>query len=79
MSISNNTQYVVVGFLCECENIKNYGNNAWVEVTGEIKKGSYHGSDMPILQVETINRVEKPKEEFVPEPDKNYIPTSSIL
>ncbi len=78
MIISSDFQSVVVGFLCECENGKDFENDAWVNLTGEITKGDYHGS-MPIIKVTNIERVEKPSEEFVYPPDESYIPTSEVL
>ena len=50
MIVSSNSQSVVVGFLCECDNAKNFTDNSWVKVTGIIVKGDYHG-DMPIVKV----------------------------
>lgn len=79
MLTSSKQEYVIVGFLCECSNSKDYANNAWVEITGEIRKGSYHGSDMPYIQVTNINTTQKPNEEFVNPPDNTYIPTSSMI
>lgn len=78
MVISSNFQSVVVGFLCEYENGKDFEDNSWVELTGEIVKGDYHG-DMPIVRVTEIRKVDKPTEEFVYPPDESYIPTSGIL
>lgn len=78
MIISSDFQSVVVGFLCECENSKDFENDTWVELTGEIIKGDYHG-DMPIVKVTDIRKVDKPNEEFVYPPDESYIPTSGLL
>ena len=78
MVISSDLQTVVVGFLCECENAKNYEDNSWVEITGEITKGDYHG-DMPILKVTEIKKIDNPKEELVYPPDESYIPTTGIV
>ncbi len=78
MIISSDFQSVVVGFLCECENSKDFEDGTWVELTGEITKGNYHG-DMPIIQVTEIKRVDKPNDEFVYPPDESYIPTSGLL
>lgn len=78
MIISSDFQYVVVGFLCECDNAKDFADNDWVEITGEITKGDYHG-DMPIVRITEINKVDKPNEEFVYPPDESYIPTSNEL
>ena len=78
MVISSDFQTVVVGFLCEHDTAKSYENHAWVEVTGEIIKGDYHG-DMPIIKVTNIQRANKPNEELVYPPDESYIPTSGII
>lgn len=79
MIINSNYQSVVVGFLCEYENAKDFENDSWVNVTGEIIKGDYHG-DMPIIKITDIKKVDKPtQDEYVYPPDDNYIPTNSLL
>ena len=78
MIISSDFQYVIVGFLCEWKNAKDFKDESWVELTGEITKGDYHG-DMPIVKVTEIKNVDKPSEEYVYPPDESYIPTSDIL
>ena len=78
MLISSDSQFLVVGFLSEYVDAKNFTNDTWVTVTGEIEKGNYHG-DMPILKVIDIQQSEKPAEEYVYPPDESYIPTSGIL
>ena len=78
MIVSSNSQTVVVGFLCECNNAKDFENDSWVNVTGEIIKGDYHG-DMPIIKIINIEHTEKPSEEYVYPPDDSYIPTAGIL
>lgn len=78
MIISSDFQSVVVGFLCECDNAKDFEDGSWVELTGEITKGNYHG-DMPIVKVTEIKKIDKPNEEFVYPPDESYIPTSGLL
>lgn len=78
MIVSSDFQSVVVGFLCECENAKDFEDNTWIEITGKIVKSDYHG-DMPIVKVTEITRVDKPSEEFVYPPDESYIPTSGVL
>ena len=78
MVISSDLQTVVVGFLCECDDIKNFEDNTWVEVTGKIEKGDYHG-DIPIVKITEIKNASKPNEEMVYPPDESYIPTSGIL
>ena len=78
MIINSENQAVVVGFLCDYENAKNLKNNSWVEITGTITKGNYHG-DIPIVEINEINYVDSPSDEFVYPPDENYIPTSGLL
>ena len=78
MIISSNLDYVVVGFLCEYDNIKNFKDGTWINATGYVTKGNYYG-ELPILKITDIKNCEKPKEEFVFPPDENYIPTSSWL
>lgn len=78
MLINSNMQYVVVGFLCEYNEANNFKDNTWVEITGEITKGNYHG-DMPIIKITEIKEVDCPKEEYVYPPDESYISTSSTL
>lgn len=79
MIISSNFQTVVVGFLCHYKNATNFGDNTWIELEGKITKGIYHGSDMPILEVDNIKEIKKPNDEYVYPPDENYIPTSVIF
>ena len=78
MVISSNFQTVVVGFLCESENIKDFADNSWVELTGEITKGDYHG-DMPIIKVTELKSCDKPNDELVYPPDENYIPINGKI
>lgn len=78
MIVSSDFQSVIVGFLCECDNGKDFEDETWVELTGKITKGEYHG-DMPIIKVTEIKKVDKPNDEFVYPPDESYIPTSGVL
>lgn len=55
----------------------NFADNTWVELEGSITKGNYHG-DMPIVEVTSIKKIDKPNDEYVYPPDENYIPTSSL-
>ena len=57
---------------------KNFKDGAWVNATGYITKGDYHG-EIPILKITDIKACDKPNNEFVYPPDENYIPTSSWL
>lgn len=78
MIVSSDFQSVVVGFLCEYDTAKEFENDTWVELTGKIVKGEYHG-DMPIVKVTNLKRVDKPNDEFVYPPDESYIPTAGVL
>lgn len=78
MVISSDFQTVVVGFLCEYEDAINYEDYCWVEIEGKITKGNYHG-DIPIIQIEKIEKIEKPSEEYVYPPDDSFVTTSTVL
>ena len=78
MIISSDFQSVIVGFLCEYDKALEYEDNSWIEITGEIIKGDYHG-DMPIVKITSINKTNKPNDEYVYPPDESYIPTAGIL
>lgn len=76
---SENNQSVVVGFLCESKEIKKFENDEWVEIVGEITKGKYHNSEIPIIRVTEITKIDMPENIFVLPPNNTYIPTSGIL
>lgn len=78
MVISSNLQTLVVGFLCDSKDASNLPNKTWVELTGTITKGNYHG-DIPVIEVSELKQVEKPKESFVAPPDEDYIPTAVLF
>ena len=77
MVINNEHQTLVVGFLCSYKNAQKWADRTWVELTGTITKGNYHG-DMPIIKVEKLYEIGKPLDEFVCMPDDFYIPTSAL-
>lgn len=78
MVISSDLQTVIVGFLCECDDIKQYADKTWIQIEGEIIKGDYHG-DMPILKITKIKKIDKPSDEYVYPPDAAFVPTSAIF
>lgn len=78
MIISSDFQTVVVGFLCHSNLAKNYEDNSWIEVTGTITKGNYNG-EIPVIEIETMNAIEHPSEEYVYPPDSSFIATSTVL
>ena len=79
MIISSDHQTVVIGFLCNYDGAIMFKDSTWVELEGTITKGTYHNSDIPILEITSIKEINKPKEEYVYPPDEDYIPTSVIL
>lgn len=78
MVISSDFQTLVVGFLCATKEAKEYPDGTWVEITGEITKGEYHG-EIPILKVTDIKVTSKPQDYYVYPPDPGYIPTKGVL
>lgn len=77
MDVGNN-QTVIVGFLCSSEKSKEFENYTWITITGEITKGSFNGSDMPILKITEIDKTNKPSNDTVPMPDDSFVPTCVI-
>ena len=78
MIVSSDFQTVVVGFLCNYNKAQDFEDGTWIEITGTIKNGTYHG-EMPIIDVENIQKIEEPSDEYVYPPNDNYIPTSSFM
>lgn len=77
MIINQASQTVVVGFLCEYNDISKFENLSWVKLTGTIKKGDLNG-EIPILEITHIEKTSKPEDEFVYPPEDTYVPTSNI-
>lgn len=78
MVVSSDFQTVVVGFLCHFNLAKNYENGTWIEIEGTITKGNYYG-DMPIIEIEKINTIDKPNDEYVYPPDNSFVTTSTVF
>lgn len=78
MVISSDNQTVVVGFLCNCKNANEFSDNTWVNITGKITKGDYHG-DIPVIEITEIKKCDKPQDELVYPPDDTFIPTSALF
>lgn len=71
-SIPNET--FVVGFLSNYKDAKGFADGTWVEVTGTIVKGNYHGP-IPVLKVVKISATKEPEDALVCPPDDTYVPT----
>lgn len=78
MVINSDMQTLIVGFLCNSSESIKYEDGTWVELTGEITKGNYHG-EMPEIKVTEIKETTKPEDAYVYPPDETYIPTDSVL
>ena len=78
MSTSDVNKTYIVGFLCECNKLKDFNENDWIEIVGIVSKGNYHG-DVPILKIKKIKKVSEPVNPIVPPPDDTYIPTSILV
>ena len=78
MKIGSNNETVVVGFLCDYKDANNFNDGVWVEITGSITKGNYHG-DIPIIEIEEMKSCDKPSDEYVSPPDDMYIPTNALF
>ena len=73
------TQSVVVGFLCQYKDIKNFEDGTWVDIIGVIEKGKYHNEEIPLINILEIEETNKPADAFVNPPSNAYVPTSGIL
>ena len=67
--IINESDYRIVGFLCEYDGIKEFENNSWIKIKGTIKLKDYHGP-MPIIEVSEISKISSPTESHVSPPNK---------
>lgn len=78
MIINSDYQSLIVGFLCSNSNASNYKDGSWVNVTGQIIKGYYHG-DIPVIEIKEIEETSAPTDEYVYPPDEDFVPTSNIF
>ena len=78
MIVTSDFQTVVVGFLCHSTIASNFEDNSWVEIEGTITKGNYYG-DIPIIEIDTINKIQEPSDEYVYPPDDSFVVTSTVL
>lgn len=78
MIINSASQSVVVGFLSEYEKINEIENLCWVKIHGTITKGNLAG-EIPVIQITSLQKTDRPRDEFVYPPDDTYVQTSSTL
>lgn len=74
MIISSDNHAVVVGFLSEFNNAKDFEEGSWVEAEGVIQKGNYHG-DLPIIKIQSMKKTSAPVNQYVNPPSSGYITT----
>ena len=77
MLLGNTNQTVIVGFLCSLPNACDFDTYTWVKITGTIEKGYYFG-DIPCINISEIEKIDKPENCTVPEPNEKFISTSVI-
>ena len=77
MTTSKPNETLVVGFLSSYKDAKNFADGTWVELTGTIEKGNYHGP-IPVLKVIKISVTKEPEDALVCPPDDTYVPTAVI-
>lgn len=77
MDIGNN-QSLIVGFLCSSEEASNFEMYSWVKIIGEITKGTYNNTDIPIIKITSIEKTTKPENPNVMPPDDSFVPTAVI-
>jgi len=77
MDVGNN-QTVVVGFLCSYDKAKEFENYTWIDISGEIAKGEFNNTEMPVLKITKIEKINKPSNDTVPMPDDSFVPTCVI-
>ena len=77
MKTSRENETLVVGFLCNYKDAKSFADGTWVEITGTIEKGHYHG-EIPVLKITKISTADEPESPLVSPPDDTYVPTAVI-
>lgn len=78
MIINSDFQSLIVGFLCSSNSASNFSDGTWVNVTGQIIKGYYHG-EIPVIEIKEIEETSSPSDEFVYPPDEDYVPTAALF
>lgn len=71
-------QTLVVGFLCSYDSAMSFEEGTWVDLTGTITKEDFHG-EIPVIKVDSIQKIDVPDDVYVYPPDRTYIPTSFMF
>ena len=77
MTITEN-QSVIIGFLSEYNNLADFNEFDWVKITGTINKTIYNKEQVPLLIIESIEKIIEPKNSAVPKPSNDYVETAVI-
>ena len=77
MKVTEN-QSVIVGFLSESEEIKNYNDYDWINITATIDKTTYNNETVPILKIDSITKTTEPENSAVPKPSDDFVETAVI-
>lgn len=77
MKITEN-QSVIVGFVCEADDITAFNDFDWVNIIGTFDKTTYNNEIIPILKIESIEKTVEPKNSAVPKPDDDFVETAVI-
>ena len=72
------SQTLVVGFLCSFDKAMDFEEGTWIDLIGTITKEDFHG-EIPVINVQSVEKIDKPESPFVYPPDRTYIPTSFIF
>ena len=73
-----NHQTVVVGFLSSYERASELENYTWINISAEIIKGYFNDTQMPVLKILSVEKINKPSNDTVPMPDDSFVPTCVI-
>lgn len=68
--IINDSEYRIVGFLCEYKKAHEFEENSWVNIEGIITEGNYNGK-IPVIKIIKIKNVTTPNDVFVYPPKIN--------
>jgi len=53
------------GIIVQAAKGRNYAEDAWIEVTGTIRKTNYEGNEVMVLDAEQIEKIKAPKDTYV--------------
>lgn len=71
-------QSVIVGFLSEYDGLNEFHDYDWIDITATIEKTIYNNETVPLLKINSITKVQEPKNSAVPKPDDDFVETAVI-